>query len=95
LKGILAGRDRIEADVQKVRKDGSKVPCIVTATPFRGPGGELVGIVEDFKDISSHKRAEEELRQSRQRYRDLTSHLESVREKERSRIAREIHDELG
>ena len=41
------------------------------------------------------KRKEEELRNSREQLRALAGHLQSVREDERSRIAREIHDALG
>jgi PAS domain S-box-containing protein len=92
---ILHGEERVECDAVKVRDGGPDIPCIVTATPFRGPGGELIGIVEDFKDISTRKKSEEELRQSRRQLRELASYLESAREKERIRIAREIHDELG
>lgn len=95
LTRIINGEDRVECDSEKVRDGGPKIPCIVTATPFRAPDGELIGIVEDFKDISERKRTEEELRQSRRRLRELASYLESAREKERTRIAREIHDELG
>jgi signal transduction histidine kinase len=36
-----------------------------------------------------------EVRESREQLRDLASHLQSVRETERTEIAREIHDELG
>lgn len=36
-----------------------------------------------------------ELRQSRDRLRKLATHLQTVRERERTRISREIHDELG
>ena len=39
--------------------------------------------------------AYEELRGSREELRALTTHLEHVRESERTRISREIHDELG
>ena len=39
--------------------------------------------------------AEEELRNSREQLRNLTAHLQAVREEERTTIAREIHDELG
>jgi PAS domain S-box-containing protein len=39
--------------------------------------------------------AEEALRQSEFILRELAAHLESIREDERKRIAREIHDELG
>ncbi|MDA8084677.1 MAG: GAF domain-containing protein [Nitrospiraceae bacterium] len=38
---------------------------------------------------------EEAFMVSRQQLRNLSSHLQSAREEERSRIAREIHDELG
>lgn len=47
------------------------------------------------RDVTERKAAEDELRNSRERLRRLTSHLEHVREEERKRIAREIHDELG
>ena len=44
---------------------------------------------------SAHRRAEEQLRESHQQLRDLSVYLQTVREEERTRIAREVHDELG
>lgn len=41
------------------------------------------------------KNAEEQIRESREQLRKLSRHLESIREQERTRIARELHDELG
>jgi PAS domain S-box-containing protein len=41
------------------------------------------------------KQAEEQLTQSHEQLQALTAHLESVREDERARIARELHDDLG
>ncbi|MEW6182086.1 MAG: PAS domain S-box protein [Bacillota bacterium] len=52
LNRILLGEERVEYDVEKERKDGNKILCTLTATPFRGPDGELVGIVENFRDIT-------------------------------------------
>lgn len=95
LNRILDDGKRIQYDTEKVRKDGSKVPCIVNAMPFREPSGAIIGIVEDFKDISHRKKFEEELLQSRERMRDLAAHLQVVGEEERKYVAREIHDELG
>ena len=46
-------------------------------------------------DISESKRIELELAASRGQLRELSAHLESVREEEKARIAREVHDELG
>ena len=46
-------------------------------------------------NITEIKRTEEELKESRERARNLSAHLQSIREEERARIAREIHDELS
>ena len=95
LRQILDGEERVEYDSDKRTSDGRVIPSIVTATPFKRPDGSIVGIVEDFKDISERKLAEQEIMESRHRLRELTSHLQLVREEERTRIEREIHDELG
>ncbi len=60
LRQILNGKERVEIESVKQRKDGVKIDCIVTVTPYRNYNGELIGIVEDFKDITARKRAEEE-----------------------------------
>jgi signal transduction histidine kinase len=46
-------------------------------------------------EIVERKRAEDRLKSSRERLRNLSTHLQSVREDERRGVAREIHDELG
>ena len=47
------------------------------------------------REIIERKRVEEELRNSREQLRNLAAYLQSVREEERTRIARELHDEIG
>ena len=51
--------------------------------------------VHIVSDITDRKQAEQELRASQEQLRELSRHLESVREEERTNVAREIHDELG
>src|SRR5262249_36912051 len=46
-------------------------------------------------DVTEKIKTQESLRQSYDDLRDLASHLQDVREEERTNIAREIHDELG
>jgi PAS domain S-box-containing protein len=45
--------------------------------------------------VLERERAAQELRQSRELFRELARRLQSIREEEQSRISREIHDELG
>ncbi|NLP60605.1 PAS domain-containing sensor histidine kinase [Paraburkholderia sacchari] len=63
--------------------------------PVRGAHGCIVGTVGISRDITDFKRTETELRDSRSQLRELSAWLQSVRETERSRISRELHDELG
>jgi len=46
-------------------------------------------------EVVERKRAEAALHESREQLRKLAEHLEVVKEEERTRIARDIHDELG
>jgi PAS domain S-box-containing protein len=87
------------------RADGSSFPAEYSSHPIIEHGA-VRGAVVTFVDISERKRAEELLRKSHDemeqrvaertaQLRELANHLETMRETERTRIAREIHDELG
>jgi PAS domain S-box-containing protein len=56
-------------------------------TPLRAVG--------TCQDITESKKVEEAIRQSQRELRQLSTYLQTVREEERTHIAREIHDELG
>lgn len=46
-------------------------------------------------ESADHQRTEDEFRRSTEQLRELSARLQSVREEERTRISRAIHDELG
>ena len=76
------------------RRDGAEIACLVRASRI-GDSLHERRIVATFEDITERKRAEKELKLSREQLRNLSAHLQSAREKERTHVAREIHDELG
>jgi signal transduction histidine kinase len=51
--------------------------------------------LREAQERAERRRAEEQLRKSHEQLRALSEYLQSVREEERTRIAREVHDELG
>ncbi len=58
--------------------------------------GQLRRVIAQLEhEIEERKKAEEALRQSQATLRELAAYQERIREDERKRIAREIHDELG
>jgi signal transduction histidine kinase len=70
--------------------------------PIRG-GDEISHLSRVFNDMAAalelrevrEHQAQEALKRSREQLRDLASYLQDVREQERTRIAREIHDDFG
>ncbi len=76
-----------------IKKDGTliKVNIITHDIYFEGSDAKLVLA----NDVTQKILAEEALNKSHMELRDLATHLEAVRETERTNIAREIHDELG
>lgn len=74
-------------------KNGQKIPVDLSVSEsFTGTKRLFTAIV---RDITERKRAQEELTTSRELLRSLAARLQSIREEERTRISREIHDELG
>jgi PAS domain S-box-containing protein len=57
--------------------------------------GTVANVLCITRDITKRKQAEETLNRSYEEIRQLSNHLQNIRDEERSHIAREIHDELG
>lgn len=77
------------------RADGSYANVLDRGYIAHDRNERPVRMIGAMMDITDRKLAEQRLRDSREQLRALTAHLERVREEERTRIAREIHDELG
>lgn len=78
-----------------LHRDGTPRHLITSGVPILAGDGTLLGYRGADKDITERKRSEHQLQLYSEQLRALTAHLESLREAERTRIAREIHDELG
>jgi len=72
---IINGMETVESYVDKVRPDGKSIPCILTATPFVGPEGDIIGVVESFRDITELKRAQDAIESERDKLERILSHL--------------------
>ena len=72
-------------------------------TGLQYESGELGQLAKTFDEMAialeqrqaERERAEMELKRSQELFRNLSAHLQVVREEERTRIARKIHDDLG
>lgn len=93
-------RRRISGEVQAIhyvtkglRKDGQVVNLELHASRVECRGRPaLAGVA---LDVTARVRAQEDVRNSRERLRELAQHINRTRESERARLAREVHDVLG
>ncbi len=67
----------------------------IRAIPRFDEDRNIVGLVHVVRDISQRVEDQRQIEKSREELRRLNAYLQNLREEERTRIAREIHDELG
>lgn len=94
-KGWINGRSIAQIINDNITKDGRKIVCEWINTPMFDENGNFKHLLSMVQDITVRIKSEEEIKRQREELRALASHLQSIREKERIAISRELHDELG
>ncbi len=64
-----------ESDWMFIRKDGTRVPVLLSVTPLLGESGQLSGFVGMMRDLTEHKRMESALAASEREFRSLAENL--------------------
>jgi signal transduction histidine kinase len=88
-------KENFSIDHRIILPDGSEKTVHEEAKVLFDETGQATRMIGMVQDITKRKQAEDELKKSREQLHKLTMHLQNVREDERKRIARDIHDELG
>lgn len=78
----------------RFRRKSGEIRDVLISGELTTIDGETV-VIGMVIDITERKRMETELRRSREQLRSLSARLQQIREEERTRISRELHDELG
>lgn len=79
--------------VMGLRRNGEEFPIDASISQIREEGQRYYTVI--LRDVTERVGAERALRESREEIRQLALTASNVREQEKSRIARELHDELG
>jgi PAS domain S-box-containing protein len=76
-----------------IKKDGTEIKVNIISHDIVYENNRAILALAN--DVTEKFEAEENLQRSHEAMRELASHLETIREAERTHMAREIHDELG
>jgi PAS domain S-box-containing protein len=80
-------------EITGVRADGTEFPIESTISQTLIEGRPQLTAV--LRDITQRRRADDDMREMNRQLRSLSASLQQVREQERTRIAMELHDDLG
>jgi PAS domain S-box-containing protein len=87
-----AGRRATDYTVTGLRGDGERFP-IEGSVSRANAGAPFYTVV--MRDVSDRRRVQDKLTRSHDQLRQLSAALQTIREEERTHIARELHDDLG
>ncbi|MBN1369604.1 MAG: PAS domain-containing protein, partial [Dehalococcoidaceae bacterium] len=71
LHRISRGEASVSIESERTRPDGTSIPCRVSAFPLYSPKGQLIGIMESFRDTTRRRELQEKLDETEDRYRAL------------------------
>jgi two-component system, NarL family, sensor histidine kinase UhpB len=84
----------VDAVSIRMSKDASRLHVSMVQVPVSVPGGQIA-VCAIYRDITEEKHAEDRLKATSEQLRALSMRQQFAIEQERTRISREIHDELG
>ncbi|MGN8111428.1 PAS domain-containing sensor histidine kinase [Paraburkholderia sp. 22098] len=84
------GRQRV---LSGLRANGEEFPIEASISQTRDGGARLYTVM--LRDVTERVSAEHAQQRAREELRELSANLQKIREDEKTRIARELHDDLG
>lgn len=93
MRAVLAGEPLPTFEAEYRRVDGTRFAVEATLSPLALHGRPAVHVI--LVDATERRDAQRRLAESHEQLRALAARIQGVREEEKARIARDLHDELG
>jgi len=91
--GVSSRRMGDTTTLWALRADGTEFPIEASISQAGAPGQDFYTVI--LRDVTLRKKAQDALQAQKEELRRLSAQVVEAREEEKTRIARELHDELG
>jgi PAS domain S-box-containing protein len=95
VRALSEGQTSLKELIDIETYDGQQKTIENSVAPIRNADELIVGAVIVNEDVTERVQAEEQLKATTEHLRALSARMQSAREEESTRIARELHDQLG
>jgi len=95
LQEILATGFSYNKEYKMVRKDGSMIDVSINSSELKDRNGRHLRTLCFIDNITDRKQAEQRILENRAQLKSLASQLSLTEERERRRLATELHDQIG
>ena len=82
-------------EVVFVTRDGRRLDCLLTTVVRRAADGSVIGYQGIVRDVTEARRMDRELREYHEQVRSMAAGIVAVEDRERRRIAVDLHDRVG
>jgi PAS domain S-box-containing protein len=76
IRDALAGKSVSGIEIVRLRRDGTRIDVSLTTSPILDANQNITGLSIILRDITEHKRTEEKLQQSEEKYRTLIDNIQ-------------------
>ncbi len=95
LWNTITSGEKWEGVFYNKKKNGATYWEHAHISPIKNKAGIITNFIAVKENITERKGTEEQIKKLNTELRELSNHLQTIREEERSAIAKEIHDELS
>ena len=86
VRKVLRTGEEIEKETLRTTLDNREIPCMFKASPYKNEHGEIIGVIEDYRDITDIYEAKKQIQTAHEKLQESNRNLEGKVQERTERI---------